>query len=191
MLDKEKILKEQRVAEAMDKNYMGLDGKFGVILKALGKPIISQGSANYEVTEWPDIYELQDENTLPEEDPDAPIYEAGKHFDGLKFGYHIEISYMKHGTVPEENQKEYRTIYHQAEKVMKVSWKGYLVYLEAEGDLYIFTPHAEWENVVQKVYESACKVYKQKKKELIVEGKLEDMQEKLSFLERLRRAWGI
>ena len=190
MLDKEKILKEQRLGQAMDRNYMGLDGKFGIILKALGKPVISQGTANYEVTEWKDMYELQDEDRLPEEDLDAPITEIGKIFDGLKFGYNIEITYMKEGTIPIKKD-EYYVTNEPAEKVLKVFWKGYLVYLEAEGELYTFTPNDEWEDLIVKIYDSAVKVYKDKKKDAIIEAKLEDMQDKLSFLERLRRQWGI
>lgn len=190
MLDKEKILKEQRLAQAMDRNYMGLDGKFGIILKALGKPVMSQGSSNYDVTEWKDIYDLQDEESLPEEDPDAPISEIGKLFDGLKFGYHIEITYMKEGTIPVKKD-EYYTAYEPAEKVLKVSWKGYLVYLEVEGELHIFTPNSEWEDVVQKVYDSAIKIYKEKRRDAIIDNRTEDMKEKLSFLERLRKQWGI
>lgn len=195
MLDKEKILKEQRLGQAMDRNYMGLDGKFGIILKALGKPVISQETSNYEVTEWISAYDMyEDEEGLPTEDPDSPISEMGKMFDALKFGYHIEITYMKEGTIPVKKNpgtiNEYY-VYEPAERVLKVSWKGYLVYCEAEGELHIFTPNSDWEDVVQKIYDSAVKVYKGKRKEAIIEAKVEDMQQKLTFLERLRRQWGI
>lgn len=190
MLDKEKILKEQRVAEAMDRNYMGLEGKFGVILKYLGKPIISQGSANYETTEFVDVYDLDEKESIPEEDPDSPIHEIGKHFDGLKFGYHIEISYLKNGTIPIKVDK-YQTIYENASKVLKVSWKGYLVYLEAEGDLHIFSPSSEWEDVILKIYTSAEKMQRQYKIKSATEAKFEATKDKLNFLQRLREKWGI
>ena len=190
MLDKEKILKEQRVAEAMDRNYMGLEGKFGVILKYLGKPIINQGSANYEVTEWQDVYDLEAPEGLPEEDPDSPIREIGKVFDGLKYGHHIEISYLKNGTIPIKIN-EYRTIYEQVSKVLKVSWKGYLVYLEAEGDLHIFTPSNEWEDVILKMYESARKIQNTYRHDTSLSSQEEAKKDKLNFLERLREKWGI
>lgn len=190
MLDKEKIIKEQRVTEANLKNYMGLDGKFGVILKYLGEPIINQSSANYEVTEWQDVYNLEDQEGLPEEDPDTPIHKIGKFFDGLKFGYHIEISYLNNGTIPIK-VNEYCTIYEQASKVLKVSWKGCLVYLEAENDIYIFTPFSEWEDFINKIYDSARKIQNTHKLNNALNAQEEVKQDKLSFLERLREKWGI
>lgn len=191
MLDKEKILKEQRLAEAMDRNYMGLEGKFGVILKHLGKSVISQCSANYEMTEWQDAYDMYDEpEGLPEEDIDAPIREIGKVFDGLKFGHHLEISYLKESLIPIKIS-EFYTRYEEAFKVIKVLWKGYLVYLEAEGDLLIFTPSSDWEDVILKIYDSAAKLQKQRKMDNIAETQIEAKKNKLSFLERLRERWGI
>lgn len=190
MLDKEKILKEQRLAEAMDRNYMGLEGKFGVILKHLGKSVISQGSANYEMTEFIDVYDIDEKEGLPEEDIDAPIREIGKVFDGLKFGHHIEISYLKESLIPIK-VNEYYTRYEEAFKVIKVLWNGYLVYLETEGDLLIFTPSSDWEDVILKIYDSAAKLQKQRKMDNIAETQIEAKKNKLSFLERLREKWGI
>lgn len=190
MLEKEKIIKEQRVAEANIKNYVGLEGKFGVILKALGKPIINQSSANYSVTEWEDVYDLDEKEGLPEEDLDVPIREIGKVFDGLKFGYHIEISYLKEGAIPVKINESH-TVYEPASKVLKVSWAGYLVYLEAENDIHIFTPFAEWEDFINKIYESARKLQNTHKLNNSLNTQEEAKQNKLSFLERLRKKWGI
>ena len=102
MLDKEKIIKEQRIAEAISKDLMGLEGKLGTILKYLGQSILVQGSRHYEQNIWENVYELEDAD-LPVEDPDTPIHEIGKIFDGLKFGHHIEITYLKEGMVPVKN----------------------------------------------------------------------------------------
>ena len=184
MLNKEKLIKEQRVAEAIDRNLMGLDGKFGIILKQLGKPILFQGSSNYETTPWRDVYDLD----IPEE--------IGKIFNGLEFGYHIEISYLKEGKIPVKNPimgfpGMYVTTYEEASKVLKVSWKGYLVYLEAEGDLCFFTPSSEWEDVIQNIYESANKLRGQHRMDKMFEEQRENKKEKLNFLERLREKWGI
>lgn len=190
MLEKEKLLKQQRTSEAIDKDYMGLEGKFGIILKTLGKPIIQQGSNNYESTEFQDVFEVPDEDGLPEQDPDSPIREIGKIFDGLKFGHHLEITYLKSGTVPIKID-EYYTGFEEAPKVLKVLWKGYVVYLEAEGDLFVFNPSAEWEDVVLKVYQSAVKLAKKHKIEVLTIAEQEAKQKKMSFLERLRERWGI
>jgi len=190
MLDKEKILKEQRVAEAVDRNYMGLEGKFGVILKYLGQSIMAQGSANYESTDWIDVYDVEEQEGLPEQDPDTPIHEIGKTFDGLKYGYHIELSYLKNGSIPIK-LSEYQTIHEDASKVLKVSYKGYLVYLEAEGDLHIFTPNPEWEDIILKIYLSAEKLQKTYKFKNSADSLIEAKKNKLNFLERLRDKWGI
>jgi hypothetical protein len=190
MLEKEKIIREQRVAQATDKNYVGLEGKFGVILKYLGKPIISQESANYNVTDWQDVYDLQEEDGFPEHDPDAPITEMGKVFDGLKYGYHLEISYLKDGAIPVK-KSEYRTVYEQAFKVLKVSYKGCLVYLEAENEIHIFTPNPEWEDMVTKIYESARKLQNTYKFNVSLNMQTEIKDKKLNLLERLREKWGI
>ena len=196
MLDKEKIIKEERVAKAVDRNYMGLDGKFGIILKQLGKPVLFQGSSDYEITPWRDVYDLDISKDIPEADEEMPIKEIGKIFDGLKFGYHIEISYLKDGSIPVKKPimgfpDMYTTIYEEASKVLKVSWKGYLVYLEAEGDLHLFTPSPEWEDVIQKIYESANKLRNQHRMDKMLEDQQENKKEKLSFLERLKDKWGI
>jgi hypothetical protein len=190
MLEKEKLLKEQRVAQATDKNYVGLEGKFGVILKYLGKPIISQDSANYNVTDWKDVYDLEEDDGLPEHDPDTLITEMGKIFDGLQYGYHLEISYLKDGAIPVK-KSEYSTVYEQAFKVLKVSYKGYLVYLEAENDIHIFTPNPEWEDMVTKIYDSARKLQNTYKFNASLDAQTEIKEKKLNLLERLREKWGI
>lgn len=190
MLEKLKIIKEQRLAEAIDRNYMGLEGKFGTILKYLGYPIISQESGYFKQTEWKDVYELENEETLPEEDPDGLIKEIGKSFEGLKYGYHIELSYLKEGSIPVQKNK-YRVEYEPASRVLKVSYKGYLVYLEAEGELHIFTPMQEWEDIIVTLYGSAKKIQKQYKIDNSLEDQKENKKRKLGFLENLRKKWGI
>lgn len=189
MLEKEKIIKEQRTAEATDKNLMGLEGKLGTILKYLGQSVVTQESSNYDRTEWEDIYK-DDEEGLPTYDVDMPVLEMGKLFDGLKFGHHIEISYMVEGAIPVK-ENEYITNYESASKVIKVSYKGYLVYLEAEGDLHIYKPMDEWEEIINKIYASARKLQLKHREENAENEKLEIKKTKLGFLEKLRETWGI
>jgi hypothetical protein len=188
--DKEKLIKEQRMAEAIDKHYMGLDGKLGIILKYLGHSIMQQGSSDYEVTEWPDVYDFEEIHDLPTEDIDTPTSEIGMMFDGLKYGYHIEIKYLKHGTIPEVIT-EWQTVYHPAEKVLNLTYKGHLFYIEAENDLVLYHPWKEWEDAVETIYKSAAKIKNNFKKTYMLEAVEEDKMEKLSFLEKLRKKWGI
>ncbi len=189
MLEKEKIIKEQRTAEAIDKNLMGLEGKLGIILKYLGQPVISQSVSNYNSTEWEDFYQ-EDDDKMPVYDIDSPLMEMGKVFDGLKFGYHLELSFMMEGAIPVK-KNEYRTEYEPASKVIKLAYKGYLVYLEAEGNLHIYKPMDEWEDIVNKIFASARKLQMKHREDNAVEEKIEFKKEKLSFLERLRETWGI
>jgi len=189
MLEKEKIVKEQRTAEAINKNLMGLEGKLGVILKYLGQPIISQNASNYNSTEWQDFYKEEEEG-MPVYDIDSPLMEMGKVFDGLKFGHHIELSFIVEGAIP-IRISEHQTAYEPASKVIKVTYKGYLVYLESEGNLHVYKPMDEWEDIINTIYTSAKKLQMKHRKENEIEEKESNKQNKLSFLERLRETWGI
>jgi hypothetical protein len=196
MLNQEKRIKEERTALAVSKNYMGLDGKFGVILKYLGKPVVTQGLGNHEVTEWQDMYALHDEDELPFLDEHESIKEIGKLFDGLKFGYHIEIKYLQDGTVPitvtDAIDPRIQTTFNgKAQKVLSVYFKGYPVYIEVEGDLITFVPSNEWEDIVANIYRSAEKLQKSYKQDKTEETIIETKREKLNWLQQLRERWGI
>jgi hypothetical protein len=189
MNDKEKLIKEKRTGEAIAKNYIGIDGKFGTILKYLGSAIISQSASNYHVNEFQDVYNLQDEDEIPTEDLDLQITELGRMFSGLKFGYNIEINYLKNGTIPVK--KENTTIYEPVERVLSVTWNGYHVYIEVDSDLITFLPSPEWEEIINRIYDSAIKLQKTHRHKKIEELKIERKTENLSLLQKLREKWGI
>lgn len=95
MFEKEKIIKDQRVNEATRKNFVGLEGKFGTILKYLGEPIIghSQGGGGglFESNSMPDVWEIEEsENKIPVADLEDNVVEEGMYFDGLRRGIHME-----------------------------------------------------------------------------------------------------
>jgi hypothetical protein len=190
MFEKEKLIKEQRLIEATQKNYLGLGGKFGIILNFLGQSVISQNSPSYNVTNLENIYEYQDDDNLPIEDPDMPISEIGKMFDALKFGYNLEITYLLSGTIPTENEFK-QTVRESAGRVLKVLYNGYIVYLEAEGELLRYVPSNEWEDIIDKIYQVAAKIKKHKQGEDFIEGRKEKIKEKMGFLQKLRERWGI
>lgn len=190
MNEKEKLIKEKRYVEASSKNYVGLEGKFGVILKYLGKPILTQDSAAYEVHEWKSPYDLDDDDELPEIDGDTPVVELGKIFDGLRIGHHIEIKYLKNGMIP--IQKDNYTVRNEmADKVLSVYYKGYPVYIEADGELILFVPLSEWEDIVEMIYIAAEKLQRSFKRDVVQSMKDEEKAKKVSFLRRLRERWGI
>ena len=46
-MNREEAIREARTIEAMKKGYAGLGGKFAIIAKILGYPIIEQGSSMF------------------------------------------------------------------------------------------------------------------------------------------------
>jgi len=174
MLEKEKLLKNQRTIEATQKNFMGLEGKFGCILKHLGDSVIMQSSSLYSENPMPNVWDIpNDDEELPVTDEDEAIYEIGRHFSGLRAGIHLEITYFK------DNKK------------LEVSYKGYPVYREIENELEMYTPFMEWEDKINKLHEIAKRKEKDKMKEIKEIKKIKERSEKLNFLEKLRNMWGL
>ena len=54
---KEKVIREKRTMEAVQKNLMGVSGKLGLIAKTFGYPIVRQGSGLNDITYLDDPYE--------------------------------------------------------------------------------------------------------------------------------------
>ena len=171
MNEKEKLIKEKRTTEATQKDLMGLGGKIGAIVEAMGTPIISQSGGLHEMGETLD-WDTPDDK-MPVFDEDEPITYLGMIFDGLKFGKHIEIKYFTDN------------------KELNVYYKGYLVYQEIFGDLQCYTPFAEWEDLIDQTYKKADRIKKEKKNYLKEKTIIERKKEKVGFLGELRERWGI
>lgn len=186
---KEKVIREKRTIEATKKNLMGVAGKFGIIVKTLGSPIVRQGSGLMDQTFLDDPYqdyaESEYETTAsgqpgPEswrdeikEIQDDIVYEEGFVFDGLSRGIHLEIRYVHH------KQK------------IEVSYKGYPVYKEVAGELYAYAPFPEWEEKIERLYKVAKDEAKKNKRFKEVELGQEIERQKTKFWERLRLRWGL
>jgi len=174
MHEKEELIKQQRRAEAVKNDLMGLEGKLGCILKYMGDPIISQNSIFYGSTSLPDVWHIPDDNPgIPTMDEDQPIYELGKHFSALSHGMHLEINFF------------------YDERRLTVTYKGHPVYCEIENELEAYVPLAEWEDKVDELLKIA------KMKEHVVVGKLKEEKKEeenrsiLNYLQTLRTKWGI
>ena len=185
---KEKAVREKRTIEATKKNLMGQSGKFGIIAQALGNPIIRQGSSLYSSTELEDPYddfvETEYETTVSGQSGPAMyrdeilessdyVEEEGYVFDGLSRGMHLEIQYWF------DDQK------------LTVTYKGYLVYKEAAGELFAYAPFPEWEQLIDKLYKSAKERFKEIKELREVELGEKIKKEKHNFFRRLRERWGL
>jgi hypothetical protein len=196
MDNKENLVKEKRLIEATAKNLTGLEGKIGQIIKYMGSPIISQTSNVYEQTSCYDIfpymnvYDTPDEGNLPTEDMDTPLREIGRNLSALKWGINMELSYMKESKI-QVKISEFYNKWIDVEKVMTVTYKGYVVYREIEGDLESYLPDDEWEASLDRIYESCKKLKKNAKIDMQEDNKAENKKDKLSLLARLRDKWGI
>ena len=177
MLEKEKLIKEQRLMEATRKGITGLEGKFGVILKYLGQPILYQTSCfpNSEKTYLPDVYDMPEEEALPVFDEDQDIVEIGRFFDGLRYGVHLEIKYMD-CKYPKE---------------LVVTYKGYTVYCEMNNELECYIPRDEWEEQLERLYVMAKQKEQVKIKEIKSKNKAINKGVMEVFLEKLKMKWGI
>ena len=92
MNNKEELIREQRISEAMVNGYVGQQGKFGFILKWLGYPIIEQSDSESGLDLFNlDVYESVDENKLSELSESTEAREIGWYFDGLKYGSNIDM----------------------------------------------------------------------------------------------------
>lgn len=201
MNEKEARIKEQRTIEATRKGYMGANGKFGLILKHLGQPIISHTNEN---TIFYDFYEELDEpkelggspeeiqNQIPYmldlcDEPNgygwretrnpkgdfANVHNIGWHFDGLSRGMHLEIRYL-------DSQKE-----------LTVSYKGYMVYKEVSGELAAFAPLPEWEQKIEQLHTVAKSLENDTRKLENKSQRKSAEQAKQNWLSKMRQKWGF
>ena len=197
MKDQEKRIKDQRTIEAHRKNLMGLEGKLGCILKYLGEPIVRQSegdwfhTANYMENEDRDfdwggtpeeiITQIPTENwgemvsdeCYRSERKSYDVEEIGLNFDGLSRGMHLEIRYIE-----DEGQ-------------LTVKWEGNLVYKEVAGDLHAYLPMPEWEDKINLLFPLAKKREVTKAHEMMDARKIKSQVDKISFLEKIRKKWGV
>lgn len=169
----EQTIKEARTIEAMKNGYMGLGGKFCLITKKLGHPIIKQGNLYSDMTEFEDIFETEEEDQIKTMDEDESTYEIGWQFDGLSRGINISIIIF----------------FHLREIVVRN--EGQIVYKEASGELEYYVPQKDWEEKVNILYNLTKKINKQNKIEENKTKEKQNEEKKKSIIENLRKKWGI
>lgn len=174
MNDKEKRIKERRLIEAAEKNYLGANGKLGCICRYLGDSIKGEGSNLFDSYEhsfetWGD----EDPEELPTVDLDTSVYNLGYIFDGLNRGMHLEIKYLSY------------------EKKLTCDYKGYQVYKEVAGNLECYAPFSEWETLIDNLYKITQTTARKKKKQMAEEEKTKKLTHAVGFLQKLRERWGL
>lgn len=186
---KENVIREKRTIEATKKNLMGPAGKFGVILQAFGTPIVRHGTGLVDNTFLYDPYEdlIEEEYASTMSGQRGPLshrdeiktastdftHNEGIMFDGLSRGVHLEI------------------IYWNSNNQLKVSYKGYPVFVEIAGELEAYAPFEEWESLIEKLFNSAKQRIKQIKQQQEVEKMQKIENNKKNFFQNIRMRWGI
>ena len=185
---KERVVREKRTIEATKKNLMGPSGKLGVIVRALGNPIIRQGSGFNDISYLDDPYENIDEEYETtaseqqgplvyrdeiEEMSDDFVHHEGFVFDGLSRGMHIEVQY------------------HVVNHKLMLTYKGHVVYKEIAGELEAYAPFDEWEDMVDRLYTASKKSEKAQKQQREIELAEKVKEMKQTFWDRLRTRWGL
>jgi hypothetical protein len=209
----ERQIYEERLKEAEEKGFLGQDGKIAIVLRNLGQPIMQDSVGGTHVDRYylDDPYNLADEvfesrtneelrDRIPmqrvenpdgtdptpggedsededwKENPEVVTYDPtaiGYHFDGLSRGMHLEIKYMEETAV------------------FQVHYKGYEVYKEIKGHLICYVPVPEWEQWIDRLFKVAKPMEIQKRVEFAQEEAQEIEEEKTSWLEDLRKRWGL
>ena len=169
-MNKEMMLREARTTEAMRKGYMGLEGKFAVIAKRLGSPMISQNLPEQDIM---DAFAVEDPKDLPVMDLDDVSSELGTHFNALSLGMNLSVTvYFLHRDISCEYQ-------------------GRKVYHEVGGELERFAPNEEWEELVARLYERAKRVESirkpHEKKEMLQDAE----RKRRKILQDYKEKWGL
>ena len=172
-MNREQQIKEARTIEAMRHGYMGMEGKFALIVRRLGEPIIHQGSVSYEQNFLPDPFDLKDENKLPTIDSDESSYEIGYMFDGLPRGVNMSIFMYSYN------------------REIVCEFEGRKVYREVNGELEAYVPESLWEGRIQSLFEAAKKVERKAKpverQKLITEAN----KKRKELLDGFKNRWGL
>jgi hypothetical protein len=148
-----------------------LSKKLQTIVKAFGKPIIEQ---TIPYNSLPDFWEIEAPEIM--EASDDNVYLRGYYFDGLNRGINICIKTV---------------IYEGHLSEIRVTYNGYQVFLEADGELKSYVPFESWEDAVERLYNYAKPASEEKIKEEKVKEKKQAQKRVMSLLDSLRTLWGI
>lgn len=167
----EQQIKERRTVEAMQKEYMGFQGKFFCIAKNLGSEILNQGSNDQTFLCYDNFWGTEEE--IPTIDEETNITFLGWHYDALSIGSNLEI------------------FVYDDEKKIRVSYNGITVYEENSGELEIFSPSLVWEEKIEHIYKIAKNKQKDKKQISKENAKIEFERKKKNIINELNYKWGI
>ena len=167
----EQQIKEKRTVEAIQKEYMGFQGKLVCIARNLGHEILDQGVVS-ETLSYDDFWKTSGED-IQEMDIESNVDCVGWFFDGLGMGVNLEIFVF-------ENDKK-----------IKVAYESQNVYEEVSGELEAYVPNIVWEEKINPLYKRA-KEKEIKRREKQKESSKSNFEEnKKKLINYLSNKWGI
>jgi hypothetical protein len=168
----EQQIKERRTVEAMQKEYMGFQGKIVCIARNLGNEILDQGQTDQTFLNYDNYWKINKDN-IEKIDIDANVSFLGWQYDALGIGINLEIFVF------------------EDEKKIKVSYDGKTVYEETLGELDIYTPDNIWEDKIESILKLAKLKEKNNKQNSKENAKIEFEKRKKNLLDELNYKWGI
>ena len=166
----ENKIKEKRLAEALNKDFFGPQGKLSVICQVLGDPIIEdffdgdQSELLY--------FNVEEENEAKTFSEDHMTSLLGYFYDGLNTGNHLEIKYLI-----QENE-------------IKLYHKGYLKYHELANELLSYIPEKEWESYIDNIFIKSREKLKHINIQKLKEQDLRAEKMKKDLIDKIRSKWG-
>ena len=166
----ENKIKEQRLAEAINKDLFGAQGKLSVICQMFGNPIIEDvfGGDQTELS----FYDTDEEDNIKTFSEEHQTFLLGYFYDGVNLGNKIEIKYL----IQESEIK----LYH----------KGYVKYHEIANELLAYTPEKEWENYIDTIFVKSKEKLKNINEEKLKIQDLKTDKIKKDLIDKIRSKWG-
>jgi hypothetical protein len=167
----EQQIKEKRTVEAIQKEYMGFQGKLVCIARNLGHEILDQGVVS-ETLSYDDFWKTSGED-IQEMDIESNVNCVGWFFDGLGMGVNLEIFVF-------ENDKK-----------IKVAYESQNVYEEVSGELEAYVPNIVWEEKINPLYKRAKEkeIKRREQQKELSRSNFEENKKKL--INYLSNKWGI
>jgi len=167
----EQQIKEKRTVEAIQKEYMGFQGKLVCIARNLGHEILDQGVVS-ETLSYDDFWKTSGED-IQEMDVESNVNCVGWFFDGLGMGVNLEIFVF-------ENDKK-----------IKVAYESQNVYEEVSGELEAYVPNIVWEEKINPLYKRAKEkeIKRREQQKELSRSNFEENKKKL--INYLSNKWGI
>lgn len=167
----EQQIKEKRTFEAMQKEYVGYQGKFFRIAYNLGNEIIRQGEERSHLV-YDDFWGSNENDEIKTLDENSSIDIVGWAFDGLRQGNNLEI------------------LVFDEEKKIKVIFDCKKVYEEILGEIESYCP-GDWERNIDNLMVLVLKKEAENKQKIREESKDRFVQNKKNILNYLSERWGI